>query len=247
MIPSRYRVSHAVAATVILVATVMSNGPSAFWRQFLHGLPSTMTPKMLMLNLAGTAIIFGSILLGIWISTLFRRKVRSDADVKSHAVTWEHRLKGMRFALILAPAIFAVAFGLNWVSGHVLELIVGETPAEQELVRCLLDGQYPPAVRCALFAAVLFSAPLLEEPLFRGVVFRGLASSLPVPAAMAISGFIFALIHVNAATMLPLWWLGCAFAWLYVRTGTILAPIVVHAAFNAVNLVLLIAFPDHAA
>ena len=56
---------------------------------------------------------------------------------------------------------------------------------------------------------------------------------------MAASGFLFALVHVNAASFLPLWFLGCAFAELYRRTGTILAPMTAHALFNAANLALL--------
>ncbi|MBR5025331.1 MAG: CPBP family intramembrane metalloprotease, partial [Victivallales bacterium] len=57
-----------------------------------------------------------------------------------------------------------------------------------------------------------------------------------------LSGFLFALAHINAATMIPLWFLGIAFAWLYVRTGTLLAPMAVHFTFNAVNLFLCLFF-----
>ena len=59
---------------------------------------------------------------------------------------------------------------------------------------------------------------------------------MPVWGAMLLSGFIFAFVHVNAATFIPLWFLGIAFAWLYVRTGTLLAPMAVHFIFNALNL-----------
>ena len=50
-----------------------------------------------------------------------------------------------------------------------------------------------------------------------------------------------AFIHVNAATLLPLWFLGVAFAWLYWRTGSILAPMLAHFLFNATNLALILA------
>ena len=80
----------------------------------------------------------------------------------------------------------------------------------------------------------------MEEPLFRGIVFRGLAKSMPIWAAMAVSGFLFALIHVNAATFVPLWFLGVAFAWLYWKTNSILAPMTAHFLFNLLNLVLVL-------
>ena len=93
--------------------------------------------------------------------------------------------------------------------------------------------------RLALGFLVLFEAPLFEEPLFRGVLFRGFAAALPVWAAIALSGVLFAIVHVNAASFLALCFLGCAFAELYRRTGTILAPMTAHALFNAANLALL--------
>ena len=41
--------------------------------------------------------------------------------------------------------------------------------------------------------------------------------------------------------------LGGFFAWLYARTRTILAPMTAHFVFNALNLVLLLFFPELAA
>ena len=61
---------------------------------------------------------------------------------------------------------------------------------------------------------------------------------------MAASGFVFALVHVNAATFLALWFLGAAFAWLYKRTGSILAPMAAHFLFNLLNLALCLFFPE---
>ena len=67
---------------------------------------------------------------------------------------------------------------------------------------------------------------------------------MPVWAAMLLSGFVFALVHVNAVTFIPLWFIGVAFAWLYSKTGTILAPMLVHFIFNLVNLCLAFLFPE---
>ena len=56
---------------------------------------------------------------------------------------------------------------------------------------------------------------------------------------MALSSAVFAIVHVNAASFVALCFLGCAFAELYRRTGTIIAPMTAHALFNAANLALL--------
>jgi membrane protease YdiL (CAAX protease family) len=50
---------------------------------------------------------------------------------------------------------------------------------------------------------------------------------------------LFALIHFDAATLLPLFVLALALTWLYEKTDNLLAPILVHALFNGTNLVML--------
>ena len=152
-------------------------------------------------------------------------------------------LKNLKSAIALAarwsPLIIAIALGLNWLCSAGIELLTGVQPSDQELVKCFAGDSCPLGIRIVLGLLVLFEAPLLEEPLFRGIIFRGLQSSIPTWAAMAASGFLFAIVHVNAASFIALWFLGIAFAELYRRTGTLLAPMTAHALFNATNLALL--------
>ena len=69
---------------------------------------------------------------------------------------------------------------------------------------------------------------------------RGAEGNFPLVAAL-VSGAVFAAVHLHAATFVPLWFLGVAFAWLYWRTGSILAPMFAHFLFNATNLALILA------
>lgn len=133
---------------------------------------------------------------------------------------------------------------VNWLGSHAIEWCTGIAPADQELVKCFADGTYSVPLRAVLVLFVLFQAPLLEEPLFRGILFRGFFRSMPFLPAALLSGAIFALVHVNAASFVALWFLGIAFAWLYHRTGSILAPMTCHFLFNAVNLILVLYFPE---
>ena len=152
-------------------------------------------------------------------------------------------LKNLKSAIAIAarwsPLIIAIALGLNWLCSAGIELLTGVQPSDQELVKCFSGDSCPLGIRIVLGLLVLFEAPLLEEPLFRGIIFRGLQSSIPPWAAMGVSGFLFAIVHVNAASFIALWFLGIAFAELYRRTGTLLAPMTAHALFNATNLALL--------
>jgi membrane protease YdiL (CAAX protease family) len=101
-----------------------------------------------------------------------------------------------------------------------------------------------------LFA--VFIAPVFEELIFRKGLFRFcrwcgarrrggkgefFGGDFPLISAL-VSGAIFAAVHLHAATFLPLWFLGVAFAWLYWKSGALFSPILCHFLFNLVNLAL---------
>ena len=225
-----------VLATAVLGVAVSKD----FWHNFLHGgFSSPPAPRLVLIMLGFQAALFGSLLLAIWVSTLFVRGPADDAT--NTAPKALNALKALKLAALAFVPIALGAFALEWLSAVVLEHVFHLQPAGQDLVKWLQPGTYPTGLRFVLMGFVLFEAPLLEEPLFRGILFRGLEKKMPVWGAMAISGFIFALIHVNAVTLVPLWFLGVAFAWLYWRTGSILAPMFAHFLFNATNLALILA------
>ncbi|MEV4779898.1 CPBP family intramembrane glutamic endopeptidase [Burkholderia sp. LMU1-1-1.1] len=92
----------------------------------------------------------------------------------------------------------------------------------------------PPAVdtRLWLFALTVLAAPLCEEFIFRGLIFGGLRRSMPAAQAIVISAAVFAAVH-PALSLLPVFVVGLCTAWVYERSKTLLAPMLVHAAYNA--------------
>ena len=232
MQPHRYNWIHALVATIVLVVAVSKD----FWHNFLYGgFSSPPAPRLVLVMLGLQAALFGSLLLVLWVSTLFAKCPAESANNAPKA------LKALKFAAWTFVPIALGAFALEGLSMVVLEHVFHLQPAGQDLVKWFQPGTYPTGLRFVLMGFVLFEAPLLEEPLFRGILFRGLDKTCPTYVAMTISGVVFALIHVNAATLLPLWFLGVAFAWLYWRTGSILAPMLAHFLFNATNLALILA------
>jgi len=235
---SRYTIYHALAAVVVLVFAVKNN----FWHTFLHGLSlGTPKPAVLLFMLFCQTALFGLLALFIWISTLFMRR-ENQAEAQEHPAP--NRLKAVRTAAIAFLPICLVALGTELAVTTLLDKVFNVHLAPQDLIQWFQPGTYPLSIRLVLMAFVLFEAPLLEEPLFRGIMFRGFCQAMPAWAAMAASGFVFALVHVNAASFLALWYLGAAFAWLYRRTGSIVAPMTAHFLFNALNLVLCLNFPE---
>lgn len=83
-----------------------------------------------------------------------------------------------------------------------------------------------------LASLTLLAAPLCEEFIFRGLILGGLRRSLPAWQAITISAAIFAIVH-PPASMLPVFVLGLCTGYAYQRSGSLLAPMLTHAGYNA--------------
>ena len=96
-------------------------------------------------------------------------------------------------------------------------------------------------MRIAFALAGCLLAPVGEELLFRGIILRGMQERwrMGTGGAIIVSSLLFALMHVSPLALLPLFCIGVTFAIMYVRTGSLWVPIVMHAANNAVNFALL--------
>ena len=127
---------------------------------------------------------------------------------------------------------------LQWVSVSVLEKL-GLPPENQAAVKLLTDAKSVwTIVYLGVFAIVI--APVAEEFIFRGMLFPFVKQlGFPKLAWFGVSA-LFALIHLNVPTFVPLFALALALTWLYERTDNLLAPITAHALFNAANFVVLL-------
>lgn len=89
-------------------------------------------------------------------------------------------------------------------------------------------------------------APFSEELVFRGAILKSLLSSsrLSTWGAIALSAFLFALIHMNPAQMPHAFVIGLLLGWMYWRTGSILPGVAYHWVNNSVAYVLYNVYPD---
>jgi membrane protease YdiL (CAAX protease family) len=87
-----------------------------------------------------------------------------------------------------------------------------------------------------LLAGGVIIAPLAEEVFFRGFVFAGLRQQYDWKKATLISSALFAVIHVTPTAMIPVFILGCIFAFLYHRSNSIWPAILMHVSTNALSL-----------
>jgi len=133
--------------------------------------------------------------------------------------------------MLVAPAVYA----LHAAAAAILRKF-GVDPAPQSSVELLIQSGWGARLVIAFFAVVL--APVVEELLFRGLFFPLLRDAGLPRLAWLGTALLFGLIHGNAAAFLPLAVFGFFLAWLYERTGNLLAPVAAHAGFNLIPFIL---------
>jgi len=81
-------------------------------------------------------------------------------------------------------------------------------------------------------------APILEEVIFRNIIFGTLYTRSNFWIAAILSSFIFGLIHQEFEHILIYTSMGFVFAFLYVKTKSILTPIIVHIGLNSFSIIM---------
>ena len=166
--------------------------------------------------------------------------------LRRHHVNWRNAFgfRGPRLnrawflAVPVVCAILPVALLLQSASMHALTKI-GWQPENETAVMVLANAkEWWLCAYLGVFTMVI--APVAEEFIFRGVLYpfvKQLGS--PRYALFGINA-IFALIHMDAAALVPLFALALALTWLYEYTDNLFAPIAAHVLFNAANYTLLL-------
>ncbi|KAG2429900.1 hypothetical protein HXX76_010680 [Chlamydomonas incerta] len=85
-------------------------------------------------------------------------------------------------------------------------------------------------------AASCLVGPLWEETFWRGFFLASMTRVLPLPACVAASSTLFAALHLGPGNLLPIAALSAVCDVLYLRTGSLAAPLLFHAGWNAYEL-----------
>ena len=140
---------------------------------------------------------------------------------------------GVETFLISLPVLTVV--NLAWQG---IIKLTGLPAQRQDLVGMFAnaDSMWLLAVMIGLAIVV---APIAEELVFRAGFFRFMRTRTPRFVAILVPAFLFAALHANVASFVPLTALAIIFSLAYERTGHIGTPIVAHGLFN-LNTILLI-------
>jgi len=155
-------------------------------------------------------------------------------------------LQGVRRGLVTTASLGLSAANLNralkWGLGGAAALLLLSVAASA--VMALFGVRQPqgdwlywlrdlprPQMLLVLVAGVA-AAPIAEELFFRGYIFNAYLEEKGVATAYVASALIFGLVHGHVALLLAIFPMGLVLAYLYRRSGTILAPMLAHAVNN---------------
>ena len=142
----------------------------------------------------------------------------------------------------MAVLVLPVALVLQAACALLLTKL-GGTPVEQTSIKAL-EMSVTLGQKIVFGLAALVAAPIVEESLFRGILYPVLKQEGYPRLALYGSSVVFAAIHTNLITFVPLVLLGLVFVFLLEVTDTLLAPITAHSCFNCINFIIYVTHSD---
>jgi membrane protease YdiL (CAAX protease family) len=213
-----------IAAVILLFVLLLANSFYGFVALFTHRTILDLAPLVIVTELVMRVGVLAAFV------EFFRRRnlsVETSLGLKNlkprRALGWGivfgfASLPPISVLLLLSDAVFH-ALGFPNTEQPIAELFA--TTHSQFLV-----------VLLAFFAVIV--APIFEEFIFRGFAYPALKQRFGIARALLIVSVFFALSHVHVPSMVPLFVLALGLGFAYELTGTLLAPIAMHAFFNAI-------------
>lgn len=132
-------------------------------------------------------------------------------------------------------AIAALAFSIlaTFVYGFAVDRLDIEVLQPPEIEA---DVIFPGIGILLTLQALALVTPLSEEIMFRGFVLRGLLNRIGPGPAVVSTALVFSAFHLDAGTIIPIFFTGLALGWLYVKTGSLWPCIAAHAGQNTIAL-----------
>ncbi len=106
---------------------------------------------------------------------------------------------------------------------------------QQDILK--LFPQSGPLFYLTIFNATIL-APILEEIIFRAGLLKNLMSKYSTTSSVIVSSIVFSLIHFQLEVFGALFVISLLISRLYIKTGTIIAPILFHIINNSIKTIL---------
>lgn len=168
------------------------------------------------------------------IVALYRFFPTHFSPFNTRRLAWPSALSLGSYAFFASmPLVFLLAY--FWQ--QILEVL--NLPTDQQEVVAIFANIESWQLLVALILLTVVVAPISEEVIFRGCLYRFLKGKAPAFVAVIFTSGIFALLHWNWLSLIPLFVLGIVLTYAYERTGNLKVPILLHSIFNANTVILL--------
>ena len=166
-------------------------------------------------NNAGAVMLFSQLM--AFIPTILfmfiMRKRRGNEPIKV-----KFSVKGFDPVIILSGLVMMFAVSI------IIEPLLALVPS----VRPNLSGG-----GFLMLLSVVVVAPIFEEYICRGLLLESLRSTRGVVLAWIISSLFFAMMHLDGVLSLNAFFMGLILGYIYISSGSLFAPIILHAINNA--------------
>jgi membrane protease YdiL (CAAX protease family) len=195
------------------------------------GMPAVSPRHMLVgvLSFQGAALI--------WVALFVREHKISWREAFGFSQRWP---RAILLGVIAACLFMPVGRGLQLVSTRTIEWTekrvprLGLKPETQQAVQSM-ETAVTWRSRLALGFVTILLVPLAEELLFRGILYPWIKQAGFPRLAWWGTAFLFAAMHANLPTFVPLMVLALVLTMLYEVTGNLLTSIMAHAVFNGLG------------
>jgi hypothetical protein len=207
--------------------------------RFTVGLLLQRQPEGGTLEMLLSGSMFHLATIPVWLGARTLARRYRPAAMRPYApATLEGLRHQFRGGLLAFLAVLPLATGVGLIWERLLQTL-GLPTERQELVELILRSKSPTLLGFVIVLAVVV-APVCEELAFRVGIFGFLRTRTPRWVAFGVSAGLFALLHANLMSALPLFILGLVFAVSYERTGRMAVPMLAHALFNLNSLLLVL-------
>lgn len=196
----------------------------------LVGLSGVDTGDVMFFNMLLGSLVFQGTILGV--TFFFLRQYRTSwAAEFGFATPGAGRAVGL--ALLIGTAALVIALAMHFALSQLLMWL--QVEAGPQIAVKILQMKPSPGRQLCMGALAIGLAPVAEEILFRGILYPTVKQAGYPQLALWGTAILFAVIHLNLLTLVPLTFLAVVWTWLYERTDNLLAPILAHCLFNAAN------------
>ncbi len=195
-----------------------------FYITFLVGMVLLVTTFLLMLQPGEVSIDVFSLMVA---PQLVAWTVALTVGLKWSSMSFREARFELSFPLRIVPALLITSVGAAVV---LVEVVLWVPMPESFRYSIVEASQQAPFL--SIFVPLVIVAPVAEEFFFRGLLFRDFLERYSVVKSVWATAVMFSLFHLNpwqAVVALPL---GFWFAFLVLRTGSIVPGIICHATYN---------------